>query len=172
MESDRRGHRGPHGPSGGKRIMRSRRFLPWNHERREEEFDEELRAHLRMAEADRIARGETPAEAASNARREFGNVGLVKEITREIWGGLWFERLVQDVGFGFRMLRRNPGSSILAILCLTLAIGANASVFSWVEGILLRPFPAVTHQEGLMALAGTDRGSPGPNDISWPDFLD
>ncbi|HSP94092.1 MAG TPA: ABC transporter permease, partial [Thermoanaerobaculia bacterium] len=152
--------------------MRSRRFLPWNHERREEELDEELRSHLRMAEADRIARGETPAEAASNARREFGNVGLVKEITREIWGGLWLERLVQDVGFGFRMLRRNPGSSILAILCLTLAIGANASVFSWIEGILLRPFPAVAHQERLMAVAGTNRSEPGSTDVSWPDFLD
>ena len=53
----------------------------------------------------------------------------------------------QDVQFGFRMLRRNPAFSIVAIFCLTLGIGANASVFSWMEGILLRPFPLVANQE-------------------------
>jgi hypothetical protein len=68
------------------------------------------------------------------------------------------------------MLRRSPGFSILAILCLTLGIGANAAVFSWVEGILFRPYPAVTHQEQLLALTGTARGESGPTDISWPDL--
>jgi predicted permease len=70
------------------------------------------------------------------------------------------------------MLRRNPGFSLLAILCLTLGIGANAAVFSWVEGILFRPYPAVAHQERLFALAGTARGETGPTGISWPDLLD
>ena len=69
------------------------------------------------------------------------------------------------------MLRRNPGFSILAILCLTLGIGANAAVFSWVEGILFRPYPAVAHQERLVALGGTVQGGEG-GPISWPDFLD
>lgn len=151
-------------------------WIPWRRARRDEELDEEIRAHLRMAEADRVARGESPAAAASGARREFGNVGLLKEMTREAWGGLWLERLAQDLRYGFRMLRRSPGVSILAILCLTFAIGANATVFSWIEGVLLRPFPTVAHQERLVALAGTNRGAPGlPGsalDISWPDFLD
>ena len=57
---------------------------------------------------------------------------------------------LQDLRFGFRMLRRSPGFSLLAILCLTLGIGANAAVFSWVEGILFRPYPAVTHQNRLV----------------------
>src|SRR5271168_3563107 len=70
------------------------------------------------------------------------------------------------------MLRRSPGFSVLAILCLTLGIGANAAVFSWVEGILFRPYPAVAHQERLVALAGTARGESGPTPVSWPDFLD
>jgi predicted permease len=70
------------------------------------------------------------------------------------------------------MLGRSPGFSILAILCLTLGIGANAAVFSWIEGILLRPFPLVVHQDRLLAVAGTDRGAQGNPDVSWPDFLD
>jgi len=77
-----------------------------------------------------------------------------------------------DVRYGVRMLRRNPGFSILAILCLTLGIGANAAVFSWVEGILFRPYPAVTHQERLFAVAGRARSEAGHTNLSWPDFVD
>ncbi|MGB6833600.1 MAG: ABC transporter permease, partial [Candidatus Acidiferrum sp.] len=84
----------------------------------------------------------------------------------------WLEHLAMDLRVGFRMLWRSPGFSVLAILCLTLGIGANAAVFSWVEGILFRPYPAVVHQERLMALAGTARGETGATSLSWPDFLD
>jgi predicted permease len=80
--------------------------------------------------------------------------------------------MLQDLQFGFRILRRSPGFSILAILCLTLGIGANAAVFSWIEGILLRPYPLVSHQDLLLAVAGTNRGSMGTNDMSWPDVMD
>ncbi len=77
-----------------------------------------------------------------------------------------------DLRYGLRQLRRAPGFTALAILCLTLAIGANAAVFSWLEGILFRPWPAVAHQDRLVALAGTARGETGATEISWPDFLD
>src|SRR6201993_3051378 len=77
---------------------------------------------------------------------------------------------LQDLRFGFRMLGRSPGFSLLAILCLTLGIGANAAVFSWIEGILFRPYPAVVHQERLFALTGTALGE--ADLTSWPDFLD
>ncbi len=80
--------------------------------------------------------------------------------------------MIQDLRYGFRMLRRSPGFSILAILCLTLGIGANAAVFSWIEGILLRPFPLVVDQGRLLAVAGTSRGAAGTDDMSWPDFQD
>ena len=71
------------------------------------------------------------------------------------------------------MLRRSPGFSLLAILCLTLGIGANAAVFSWIEGILLRPFPLVVDQDRLLAVAGTNRGAAGGLvEMSWPDFQD
>jgi putative ABC transport system permease protein len=80
--------------------------------------------------------------------------------------------MIQDFRYGLRMLRRSPGFSILAIACLTLGIGANAAVFSWIEGILLRPFPLVADQDRLLAVAGTDRGAAGTTDLSWPDFQD
>src|SRR5213592_3417994 len=82
------------------------------------------------------------------------------------------QALLQDLRFGLRMLRRNPGFSILAILCLTLGIGANAAVYSWIEGILLRPYPIVAHQETLVALAGTARDASRFTEVSWPDFVD
>ena len=80
--------------------------------------------------------------------------------------------MMHDLRYGVRMLRRSPGFSILAILCLTLGIGANAAVFSWIEGILLRPFPLVADQDRLLAVAGTNRGAAGTTDLSWPDFQD
>src|SRR5437879_6494110 len=65
-----------------------------------------------------------------------------------------------------------PGFAVLAIVCLTLGIGANTAVFSWIEGILLRPFPAVAHQDRLMVLGGTARGASLASAVSWPGFLD
>ena len=72
------------------------------------------------------------------------------------------------------MLRRSPGFSALAILCLTVGIGATAAVSSWIEGVLLRPFPLVVDQDQLVALTGTNRGAAGGGreDVSWPDFKD
>ncbi len=150
--------------------MKLSALLPSGRRRREEELDEELAAHLRMAEAERVARGESPADAAANARREFGNMGLIKQITREMWGLLWLEQVAQDLRFGLRMLWRSPGFTILAIFCLTLGIGANAAVFSWIEGILLRPYALVADQDRMVALAGKTGGEYGA--LSWPDFLD
>src|SRR5580658_2297825 len=78
--------------------------------------------------------------------------------------------MFQDLLFGIRMLRRSPGVSFLAFLCLSLGIGATTSVFSWIEGILLRPFPLVANQERMVAIIGMDRN--GRTDVSWPDLQD
>src|SRR5215472_11203468 len=78
--------------------------------------------------------------------------------------------MFQDIRIGMRMLRRSPGFSLLAVLCLTLGIAATTAVFSWVEGILLRPFPKVERQDRMFAMTGTDRN--GRTDTSWPDFQD
>src|SRR5215467_420898 len=108
---------------------------------RDGELDEEIRAHFAMAVAERIKRGESPEEATAAARREFGNVGHVKEVTRETWGGVWFERMLQDVRFTFRSLRRAPGFTAVAVLTFALAIGVNTTMFTVVNGILFRPLP-------------------------------
>jgi macrolide transport system ATP-binding/permease protein len=140
--------------------------------RLEDELDAEVRAHLEMAEETNRYKGMSAEEARSEALRNFGGVEQTKELYRDQRGLPMIETTLQDLKFGLRMLRRTPGFSVLAILCLTLGIGANAAVFSWVEGILFRPYPAVAHQERLLALAGTARGEAGPTGLSWPDFVD
>ena len=82
------------------------------------------------------------------------------------------QTFLQDLRFGFRILRRSPGFSILAILCLTLGIGTNAAVLSWIEGILIRPYPLVAHQDRMFALNATTRGENGYTGLSYPEFLD
>src|SRR6185437_15833683 len=152
--------------------MNLARFLRLNRAHGDEELSEELNTHLRMAIDERIARGESPDAATAHAHREFGNVGHVQEVAREMSGSLWLERLTQDARFGLRMLRRAPGFSMVAILCLTLGIGANAVVGGWMEGILFRPYPGVANQQRLVTVAGTQNGAPGFRDLSWPDFVD
>ncbi|HEY2015231.1 MAG TPA: ABC transporter permease [Bryobacteraceae bacterium] len=78
--------------------------------------------------------------------------------------------MFHDLRIGIRMLRRSSGFALLAVLCLTLGIASTTAVFSWVEGILLRPFPMVARQERMVAMTGTDRN--GRTDTSWPDFQD
>jgi predicted permease len=138
----------------------------------ERDLDDELQFHLQLETAENVRKGMPPAEARTSALRHFGGVAQVKETYRDTHGLPAVQLLWQDVRFGFRMMRRSPAISLLVILCLTLGIGANAAVFSWIEGILLRPFPLVAHQERMMAMAGTNRGVAGLDDLSWPDFVD
>ncbi len=119
-----------------------------------------------------LRRGMTTEDARREALRGFGGVEQIKEVYRAQRGLPMIESTLQDLRFGWRMLRRSPGFSSLAILCLTLGIGANAAVFSWVEGILFRPYPLVVHQERLLALTGNARGESGPTPMSWPDLMD
>src|SRR5216684_9213736 len=138
----------------------------------EDDLDAELRSHLELAVELNLRKGMSAEDARREALRGFGGVEQIKEICRDQRGLPVIETALQDLRFGFRMLRRSPGFSALAILCLTLGIGANAAVFSWVEGILFRPYPAVAHQEQLLALTGTNRSEPGNPDVAWPDFVD
>jgi len=136
------------------------------------DLDDELQFHLQSQIEEYVAKGMKPEEARYAALRSLGRLQQTKEECREMRNINTLENIAQDLRFGFRMMRRSPGFTLLAILCLTLGIGANAAVFSWIEGILLHPYPMVAGEERLMAIAGTNRATPGPTGVSWPDFLD
>src|SRR5256885_10036588 len=108
---------------------------------RDDEIQEEVAAHLRMAIADKMARGASREEAERAARAEFGNVTHVAEVTREARGGLWLERLGQDLRYGWRALRRTPAFTAVAVATLALAIGANSAGFPVIANVLLEPLP-------------------------------
>ena len=113
----------------------------WNWRKRSDELEKEIQHHLQMAEAERIERGASQNEAQAGARREFGNVGLVKELARDAWGWRWLEDLYEDLRFGMRTLRKSPGFAATAILTMALGIGANTVIFSFISAALLRPIP-------------------------------
>src|SRR2546423_8054684 len=150
-----------------------RRFLGLLRKRRRDaEMAEEIQHHLDAFTERKIAEGMPDAEARHAALREFGGVEQWKELAREERVWLWPDQLRQDLRFGFRMLRRNPRFTFLAVVCLTLGIGTNAAVFSWIEGILFHPYPAVAHEERMFVLAGTTRGASGFNQLSYPDCVE
>jgi predicted permease len=114
---------------------------------REGELDEEVQAHLRMAAQERMEQGESPEQARASAVREFGNVILVKEVTRDMWGFRGLETLLQDLHYSLRQLRRNPGFTAVAVITLALGIGVNIALFSVMNVMLLRALPVRNPQE-------------------------
>jgi predicted permease len=122
-----------------------------------------------MAVDDRIAHGETLEGARAAVKREFGNVPLIEDVTREKWGWLWFERLVQDVGYAFRQMRRAPGFAATVIATLALGIGAAAAMFTVVDHELLRPLPYRDAGQ-LVAIQELGDKSQGRRGAQWLDL--
>jgi predicted permease len=109
--------------------------------RRQTQLDAEIRSHLEMAASDHAAHGDSAMDAAAAARREFGNVSLVKETTREMWGWTALEQLTRDTRYAFRALRKSRGFALAAIATLGLGIGGSTTIFSVADHVALRPLP-------------------------------
>lgn len=149
------------------------RFWPFRN--RDEELDEEIQAHLRMAARDRIDRGESEQQARSSVRREFGNVGLIKDVAREMrrWASL--ERFARETRYALRGLAKSPGFSIAAGLTLSIGLAAAAIIFAVVNAVLLRPLPfpqpdrIITVSETMPGFGSKPMVAPFDQFLLWRD---
>ena len=127
-------------------------------QRLEHDLDDELLSHIEMRTEDNLAVGMSPEEARYDAQRRFGNLTLLKEETRAVDIVGWMEATGQNLRYAGRMLRRNPGFTLAAILTLALGIGANVAIFTLVEAVLLRPLP-FPHPDQLVRVYDDIRSS-------------
>jgi putative ABC transport system permease protein len=132
----------------------------------------EIQEHLAEKVDELVARGTSREEATAAARREFGNVLLIEERSREVWQWPSLENIFMDVRYGLRRLAKNPGFTAVAVLTLALGIGGNVAVFSLLDTVLLRPLP-YSHPDRLFMFFPFETS---PQDAmvasSYPNFQD
>jgi predicted permease len=152
------------------------RFFSWFTRRRieldEEDFREEIRAHLALAAAERIADGEDPEEARYAALREFGNVARTAEAARRVWMPRPLETLrdlTRDVRYAVRALARHPGFALTVVAVLAVGIGLNATVFTLLKGMIFSPLSGV-HGSAAIAVVVPETSGGRPVRMSYPDY--
>src|SRR5262245_10521247 len=137
-----------------------------------QELDDEIEAHLRLLTERYVRQGMTEAEAAWAARRQFGNITLLKEANRDMRGIRLIDTLFQDLRYGARMLLKHKGFTTVAAGALALGIGANTAIFSVVNAVLLNPF-AYPDANQIMYLSQYDlKHSEDTASVTYPNFLD
>ena len=148
------------------------RFWNWilRRSREDRELDEELRFHITQETQLRMERGESADAAWRSARRDFGNITLAKEVTRQMWGWTAIERAAQDLRFAVRMLARNAGFTVLALTALALGIGATSAMFTVVNSVLLRPL--AFRNPGRLVMVWEVQPSKRTNVVQTQNFLD
>jgi macrolide transport system ATP-binding/permease protein len=139
--------------------------------RRDDEINEEIEAHLRMAIQDRVERGESPEEARYGAVRELGNAMSVKEAIRDVWISRVLQELLQDLRFAGRVLTKSPGFSVAAIALIALGIGGNATIYSMINAVSHKPMPSI-HADNLISLGRIKDGQQNDPGNSYPNYLD
>jgi len=140
--------------------------------RREESLDDEIHDYVNRETQLNMDAGMLPEEARFAAQRKLGSSSLVKEDTREAWGWGWLERLWQDLRYGWRMLFKNPGFTLVAVISLAIGIGANSAMFSLADALILRPLPVA--RPGEVVTVGFNASVSGFGSIvaSYRDYLD
>src|SRR5882757_7386389 len=135
------------------------------------ELSEEIREHMEEKIEDLVAGGMSRREASYAARREFGNVMLVEESSRDVWRWPFIEDFLMDFRYGLRTLRKSPGFTGVVILTLALGIGANTAIFTMMNGLMLHTLPVRDPGQLVEILHHyPDEPEPGFNGFSWDAY--
>jgi putative ABC transport system permease protein len=149
-------------------LSRTRTWLSPGHVDRD--FEQELETHLEMLTEDNLRRGMAPEEAARAARLRLGGLTQLKDTNRELHGFPMIETFLQDTRYAFRMLRRNPAFTAVAVLTLALGIGANTAIFSVVYAVMLKPLPYASAEQLFNVFEVQPQQGVAGTGWSYPNF--